>query len=276
MKLLCGLRNPPNYFALTFDIEKKLNKILSAEKVSVKILKEITLYDYGMSKIEKWNEIVSFGALARCSMALESMLVLLSNGYIGSMNALLRQVYEFLVWSKLSIDNTDEAILKQLHDDSYDLSFTRRVDGLNNYYKRLDFKTLKGAEITDDEIRKIGRSLFSSYSCFTHASSVAQQNVFKSDGFYEDMYYALHEVGRWIVALSFVIDQYLQKCIDLWEPFGEDIFDIRQPDAGYFFSIQGRMDESRKARVKIYRFFEDLCDDLVCACFMDSRWCLAL
>ena len=55
--------------------------------------------------IEPCEFMLIWGTLQRCLVCIESCVSLVADGYIGSANALLRQIYEFLVWAKAGIDS---------------------------------------------------------------------------------------------------------------------------------------------------------------------------
>lgn len=94
-------------------IEDQLLKKYDAIKRTLSAATDKLYIDMG-DVYEPLKEKVSFCALSRCGTCLESMLLLARNGYIGSANALLRQVYEFLIWAKLTIDANDKSVLMKL------------------------------------------------------------------------------------------------------------------------------------------------------------------
>ena len=76
-------------------------------------------YDTGVKRIEPEPEKVSYGAFSRCCTCLESIVLLIRNGYVGSANALLRQVYDLLVWAKMALNTDNDAVLVEIHDDFF-------------------------------------------------------------------------------------------------------------------------------------------------------------
>ena len=68
--------------------------------------------------IEPCEFMLIWGTLQRCLVCIESCVSLISDGYVGSANALLRQIYEFLVWAKAGI-NSDILIFISIHHNFF-------------------------------------------------------------------------------------------------------------------------------------------------------------
>ena len=105
-------------FVSTIDDECEKSSVLDIkrERQIIKELESILEYDIGQAKIEPQQKIVSYGALSRCCLCMESIVALIGYGYIGSANALFRQAYELLCWAKMALDTEDDRISKELHD----------------------------------------------------------------------------------------------------------------------------------------------------------------
>ncbi|SEQ64925.1 DUF5677 domain-containing protein [Butyrivibrio sp. TB] len=181
------------------------------KKRAIKEIESIFKYDIGMDKIEPMGELVSFGALYRSCLCIESIIVLIENGYYGSANALFRQVYEQLVWAKIAIDNDDTNLLIKIHDDYYNKSSMPEKDRLNKYYTKLKFISYDDS-IDDNIIRNEGRKVFSLYSNYVHGTSQAQQNPVASDLFYINMGAVVQETSLWIECLIELMQSCLLKC----------------------------------------------------------------
>lgn len=80
--------------------------------------------------IEPCEYMLIWGTLQRCLVCIESCVSLVADGYIGSANALLRQIYEFLVWAKSGIDS-DTATLEKLNTAFYKDDLSHRISATN-------------------------------------------------------------------------------------------------------------------------------------------------
>ncbi len=195
------------------DIEKRLLCNIRLEKQVLKKLETVFQYDIGGAKTEPKQELVSFGALYRCCICLESILELIGAGYVGSANALFRQVYEFLIWAKIAIDNDIPESLVKIHDDFYlsDGNNSGR-DVLSGYYPKL--KYVSDDESLDEEsIKQEGRFIFKMYSQMIHGGSLAQQCPLPSEEFYKNIEDMIRETALWIVCFSGVALSYIHKCL---------------------------------------------------------------
>ena len=198
---------------------KEIRKIIRSEKTLIKLLENGLNNSMFFEKLEPNDEQVAIGALYRCIVCFSSMMVLLDNGYIGSVNALLRQCYEFLCWAKLAIDNDEKDVLNRLHESFYGES-NGRADGLTSYFKKVEYIT-DSDEIDVSDIKSEGKDIFSNYSFYTHASRYTQQFPLASDDFYIEMEYCLAEVALWINVLYKVEESYLIKCLNQKDKNGE-------------------------------------------------------
>jgi len=209
--------------------EKRLLHDLKLERTAIKELESILRYDIGVERIEPKLEKVSYGALYRCCICLESIVALINAGYIGSVYALFRQVYELLAWSKLAVDLEDVQQLEKLHDNFYIFDQNQRYDGLNYYFRRISYE-IEDDSVDEHVIRKAGRDYYTEHSNTTHGSSYAQQCPLPSDDFYSRIDAALKETAFWIGCLVEVFNSYIYKCITYsykacrTEDFGEMLF----------------------------------------------------
>ena len=125
--------------------------------------------------IEPCEFMLIWGVLQRCLICIESCVSLVSDGYVGSANALLRQIYEFLVWSKAGIDSDNNTLIK-LNAAFYEDNLTHRISAYS-----------------ETELKNEGKKIYYGYSLLTHASNIAQQAPYKQDNFYLLLYACLSE-----------------------------------------------------------------------------------
>ena len=212
--------------------EKEILRNLTLEKKIISELEQVFKYDVGVQLIEPKQEKVSFGALSRCCTCLESIILLIRNGYVGSANALLRQVYELLVWAKMAIDTDDNDILIKMHDDFFKNSVTAEGDTLTPYFSRIDF-TFKDKSLDKGMVLQEGKLVFKTYSCSLHGNSLAQQKPYRDDDFYDGMIALTRETALWTACLSEVLISFLRKCAYcLREDGDESAYDNRIPTIG--------------------------------------------
>ena len=119
--------------------------------------------------IEPCEFMLIWGTLQRCLICIESCISLVSDGYIGSANALFRQIYEFLVWAKVGIDSDTET-LKEVNAAFYKGDLSHRIlvtnilkavkiDITNGSYSETELKA-KGKEYIKNWVAVIGDSTF--------------------------------------------------------------------------------------------------------------------
>ncbi len=100
------------------ETEKEIRRIYLIEKTAIRDISQTLYFNIGKIGEEELSR-VSFGAISRCCTCMESILVLLQNGYYGSADALLRQVYELLAWAKIAIDTEDHDASNAIHASYY-------------------------------------------------------------------------------------------------------------------------------------------------------------
>ncbi len=174
-----------------------------------RILKELkeyvdkTCYDVGPCKLQ-----LTWGSLRRCLTCIESAVNLLSQGYIGSVNALLRQIYEFLAWAKLGIHADDKTIIK-LSGYFYDYSLGRSHP-VTKILKHTTVEDIEGS-LTGADLAESGQQMYHRFSFLTHATGLAQQCPYKTDDFYNLLNDCFLELVFFIDAYSIVLLQYFSR-----------------------------------------------------------------
>lgn len=151
--------------------------------------------------------------LQRSSVCLKSCVYLIQSSYIGSANALLRQIYEFLVWAKASVDTTIEKS-KEISDRFFrsvnekDPSLGEQISSLFSSF------TYKGfPEFDKGKIREQGKKLYKLYSALTHASGYAQIQCGLVDKEFDCHMtnWTIEQVAFLADIHLFVLDQYIDK-----------------------------------------------------------------
>lgn len=179
--------------------------------------------------IEPCEHMLIWGALQRCLICIESCVSLVSDGYIGSANALLRQIYEFLVWAKAGI-NSDVATLEKLNSAFYGadhLSHRITATGILRATKI----SVDGLPYSEAELKERGKRLYHGYSLFTHASNISQQTPYKQEDFYDFLNACLSEIFVLFDVFLLVFSQYLDV---LYTPF----FDLPEKEQEYLWVAQ--------------------------------------
>lgn len=172
--------------------------------------------------IEPCEYMLSWGSLRRCLICIESAVTLVSQGYVGSANALLRQMYEFLLWSKLGLD-ADAETIKKINSYFYDESLERTylATDILKYTKIPGFGDVEAATIRDE-----GKRVFKNYSTLTHATGIAQQNPYKQEDFYWYINACLCEICTMLDLLLIIFEQYCQKVMECFDALDVDLVDI--------------------------------------------------
>ncbi len=210
--------------------ENQEQKLSTRIKEVRKILKELSnnLKDT-IAIIEPCEHMLIWGSLRRCLICMESEIMLISQGYIGSANALLRQMLEFLMWSKLGL-SCDEMTLVKINSYFYDESLGKShpVTNILRNTRIIDFDN----EITGDKLTENCKSIYHKYSFVTHATGLAQQNPYKSSYYYDLINKCLSEVCILLDVFLCVFKQYCEKVLIVYHEVAAkksiDIFSINK------------------------------------------------
>lgn len=181
--------------------------------------------------IEPCECMLIWGALQRCLICIESCVTLVSDGYVGSTNALLRQIYEFLVWAKAGIDS-DVTTLKRLNTEFYKCDLSHRMSATDILkFVRID---IANSPYSESELKEKGKQMYHGYSLLTHASNISQQAPYKQENFYVDLNGCLSEISLLLDVFLIVYSQYLDI---LYTPFiGES--NLSPDEKGYLWVAQ--------------------------------------
>lgn len=147
------------------------------------------------------------------SNCLKSCMFLLEGDFIGSSNALLRQVYEFLVWAKATLDATKEQrdrLGKEFFQSSAYGDLSGRAN-ISKLFKSLEYEGFPQCNST--VIMEEGKELYKLYSGFTHASAIAQiqydtENKVDSGKMKE---WSFKQIAFLADIYLFVLDQYIDE-----------------------------------------------------------------
>lgn len=251
--------------------EKSILHDLSVERQIIKTLEQTLRYDVGQDKIEPENELVSYGAIYRCYTCLESIL-LIRNGYIGSANALLRQVYELLSWAKLALDAEDDSFLQELHNSFYINNTEKHNDGLGDFLKKAEY-IIEDASLDKEMIKKEGKEIMSTYSCSVHGRSLCQQRPYKSDDFYAEMDGMIKETSVWIACFIEVMEDYLSRCAVKGSVRIEDagMQNMREEDTR-IMCINVLLENIFNQRIKTEKFFPLSYNTVIYKVFAYTKW----
>lgn len=182
--------------------------------------------------IEPCEFMLIWGALQRCLICIESCVSLVSDGYIGSANALLRQIYEFFVWAKAGI-SSDVATLEKLNSSFYDsdhLSHRITATGI----LRATRINVDDPSYSEAVLKESGKRLYHGYSLFTHASNISQQAPYKQEDFYQQLNSCLSEISLLLDVFLIVFRQYLDV---LHKPF-VNLSGLSEKEQGYLWVAQ--------------------------------------
>lgn len=157
--------------------------------------------------IEPCEYMLIWGALQRCLICIESCVSLVSEGYIGSANALLRQIYEFLVWAKAGI-SSDVATLEMLNAAFYNNDYHSHRITATGILRAITIN-VDGLSYSEAELKEQGKQLYHGYSLFTHASNISQQTPYKHENFYHFLNSCLSEISFLFDVFLLVFSQYL-------------------------------------------------------------------
>lgn len=199
-------------------------RITSIKKLIKKLNNNLT---ETVASIEPCEHQLMWGSLRRCLVGIESAIALVSQGYIGTANAILRQIMEFLMWSKLGLD-ADEKTLKKLNEYFYDNSLGKShpVTYILKKTKIEDFdENIKGKDL-----ETVCKKMYHNYSFLTHATGIAQQCPYKSESFYSLLNGCLNEICILLDAFLSVYKQYCNRLIEEFykqsEKTGYDILNL--------------------------------------------------
>lgn len=158
--------------------------------------------------VEPCEFMLIWGTLQRCLICIESCVSLVSDGYIGSANALLRQIYEFLVWAKSGIDS-DRETLKKLNAAFYNNNLAHRISATDILKAtKIDISTIQSS-YSESELKDEGKRMYHGYSLLTHASNFSQQSPYKQENFYIFLNDCLSEICLLLDVFLIVFSQYL-------------------------------------------------------------------
>lgn len=201
--------------------------------------------------IEPCNSMLIWGTLQRCLICIESCVSLVSDGYVGSANALLRQIYEFLVWSKAGIDS-DVTTLRILNAAFYTNSLAHRISATDILKAvKINIKSTQGS-YTGSELKSSGKKMYHGYSLLTHASNISQQAPYKQKNFYSDLNACLNEICLLLDVFLIVFSQYLDV---LYRPFLDEK-NLSDEEQGYLLAAKVHAGEI-KYRLPLYH--KELC-----------------
>lgn len=195
--------------------------------------------------IEPCEFMLIWGTLQRCLVCIESCVSLISDGYVGSANALLRQIYEFLVWAKAGI-NSDIATLKRLNTAFYKDNLSHRISAVE-ILKAVKID-VDGTPYSEAELKELGKEMYHGYSFFTHASNISQQAPYKQEDFYTLLNACLSEVSLLFDVFLVVFSQYLDV---LNTPFLDEN-SLLEKEQGYLWAAKVHAGVI-KFRIPLYR-----------------------
>lgn len=159
--------------------------------------------------------------LQRSATCLQSCIHPIESNYIGSANALLRQIYEFLVWAKASIDATAEK------SQEISVKFFRSAqeqdpflgEQIQSLFQVVEYDNFP--ECDEKTMIDAGKYLYKLYSALTHASGFAQFQCGilgkESDERMTD--WTIEQVALLADIYLFVLDQYIDKIKDSVKPY---------------------------------------------------------
>ena len=201
--------------------------------------------------IEPCESMLIWGALQRGLICIESCISLVSDGYIGSANALLRQIYEFLVWAKAGIDS-DVTTLKKLNAAFYKGNLSHRISG-TDILKAVKINIVNNT-YSGSELKAKGKQMYHGYSLLTHASNIAQQAPYKQENFYVRLNDCLSEISLLFDVFLIVFLQYLDI---LYTPFLNEN-NLSKEEKGYLWAARVHAGEI-KYQVPLYH--KELCSN---------------
>lgn len=220
------MRNRERFNAYVDETEEqKLSIRITAFRRIIKKLSS-NLHDT-CAGIEPCDVQLIWGSLCRCLICIESGVTLVSQGYIGSANALLRQIMEFLMWAKLGL-SSDEELLKKINGFFYDYSLGKSHPVTN---------ILKKTTIQDYDNKHTGvvlaqecKELYHRYSFLTHATGIAQQNPYRNIYYYELLNRCLTELCMLTDVFLIVFKQYCNKVMAVYDEASKktnyDVFNL--------------------------------------------------
>lgn len=249
------MRNRNRFTSTIDDQELLFNKRITSVRKLLKRLSDDLHHTCAI--IEPCKYMLMWGSLRRCLICIESSISLVSQGHIGSANALLRQMYEFILWSKLGID-ADTETLKTINSYFYDKTLEKSYP-VTYVLKYTDIPALN-EKIDEEVIRQEGKRMYHNYSSLTHATGLAQQNPYKQDDFYWSINACLTEICTILDLFLIVFQQYCSKVMSHSGTIHIDFSDIA---SGKFEAEQGYLLAACVYAGEIYYKIEDYRDFLV-------------
>lgn len=207
--------------------------------------------------IEPCEYMLSWGSLQRCLLSIESGIHLIAQGYLGSANALLRQMVEFLMWAKLGIVADDGSIVeinRCFYDESFGTShpvtkFLKHTTILSN-----------DPDLSSTELRRIAKDIYHKYSFCTHATGIAQQNPYRTPEFSSLLDRCLTELCIILDSFLIVFSEYCDKVQKHYynneKAMKWDFFDRTKKadiEAGYLFAAAVRSYDV-KTKIESHRY----------------------
>ena len=138
-------------------------------------------------------------AFYKIQLAIESCILLLQNGYYGTANAMYRQIYEFILWARISFV-LDESKLKDISDaffssrySEYDPLHTKksaRKPSVIPYIKKhitWSIPSEFSKSITQSEMEILIQNFYADLCALTHASNESQQYFIAEKTFYDNL-----------------------------------------------------------------------------------------
>lgn len=250
-------------------IDEEKERQLSAKiKATRRIIKQLyTDLHHSCAIIEPCEYMLVWGSLERCLIAIESGITLVSQGFIGSANAMLRQILEFLMWAKLGLEADEETLIKinsKFYDDSLGKSNPVTSILKNTTVHDLDEET-PGAELS-----KECQVTYHNYSFLTHATSIAQQTPYHDERFYERCDHCLTELCVLLDTFLLVFLQYCEKVKVVFlekdkqtkfDPLVKPITD-EEKKMGYLFAATMHIQEIQPRIARFHTKLSDVYDEL--------------
>ncbi|MEG0367695.1 MAG: hypothetical protein RR585_12720 [Coprobacillus sp.] len=210
------------------ELEKYLNELDNASNVQFDCL-----YSTFSSAIVCKIPVFTLNLLMKAHMGLESSLNLIRLGYYGSANALFRQVYEFILWSKASVsleyqeflDLESKYMEKRLNINNDQKSTISKNKGTNRklnilkYIKEnfdIEIPPFYSRLFEKKELINLSNYFYDDLCALTHATSESQQVFTDSDRFYRETKRTLTKLIIFEHMLIQVFDQYYSEFLNLY------------------------------------------------------------
>ena len=160
-------------------------------------------------------------SFSKIQLAIDSCLLLIRNGYYGTARAIYRQIYEFILWARVSLTVSKE----ELHTISENFFSARYSESENGQGRNKTKKfmiipyirknitwtvpTEFSNSISKDELETCLKDYFFDLCAATHASNESQQLFFIDDSFYEHSMEAVRTLVALLGAAADVFNIYL-------------------------------------------------------------------